>query len=171
LGRVALARYLVDEIQEVYRLQGVKINDKHIEVIVRQMLRRVNVVDPGDSRFLPNEQVERAEVEEANSKLVAEGLRPATWKPILLGITKASLSTESFIFGRFLPGNDESTHGSQYQQSSRPFAWLERERDHGSSDPGRYGCCLLPESEGCGSWAENVPAGQSADQALEVAHQ
>jgi DNA-directed RNA polymerase subunit beta' len=97
LGRVALARYLVDEIQEVYRLQGVKINDKHIEVIVRQMLRRVKVVDAGDSRFLPNEQVERAELEEANSKLVAEGQKPATWEPVLLGITKASLSTDSFI--------------------------------------------------------------------------
>ncbi len=97
LGNVALANYLVDEIQEVYRLQGVKINDKHIEVIVRQMLRRVKVDDPGDSIFLPAEQVERLELDEENAKLQAKGMRPATFEPLLLGITKASLSTDSFI--------------------------------------------------------------------------
>ena len=97
LGRTQLARYLVHEVQEVYRLQGVKINDKHIEVIVRQMLRRVKILDPGDSRYLPAETVERLEVEDSNVKLVAEGKRPAVFEEILLGITKASLSTESFI--------------------------------------------------------------------------
>ena len=97
LGPIQLASYLVDEVQEVYRLQGVKINDKHIEVIVRQMLRRVKVEDAGDSRFLPGEQVERAEVEEANAVLLAEGKNPATFEALLLGITKASLSTDSFI--------------------------------------------------------------------------
>jgi DNA-directed RNA polymerase subunit beta' len=97
LGEKELARYLVDEIQEVYRLQGVKINDKHIEVIVRQMLRRVRVTDVGDTNFLIDEQVERFAFEEENRKIEVKGGRPAAGEPLLLGITKASLSTESFI--------------------------------------------------------------------------
>ena len=96
LGVEALTNYIVDEIQDVYRLQGVKINDKHIEVIVRQMLRKVRVIDPADSRFLPGEQVERARAIEENEGL-SKDKKPATWEPLLLGITKASLSTESFI--------------------------------------------------------------------------
>jgi DNA-directed RNA polymerase subunit beta' len=97
LGVNALASYIVNEVQEVYRLQGVKINDKHIEVIVRQMLRKVIVIDPGDTRLLPGEQVERARLLEENERVRAEGKRDASWEPILLGITKASLATESFI--------------------------------------------------------------------------
>jgi DNA-directed RNA polymerase subunit beta' len=97
LGVEALARYITDEVQDVYRLQGVKINDKHIEVIVRQMLRRVQVIDAGDTRFIPGEQLERAEVLEENELVEKEGKRPATYENILLGITKASLSTDSFI--------------------------------------------------------------------------
>ncbi len=97
LGVQALARYLVDEVQEVYRLQGVRINDKHIEVIVRQMLKRIRVTDPGDTEFLLDEQVERRIFEEANERILQEGGTPATAEPLLLGITKASLSTESFI--------------------------------------------------------------------------
>jgi DNA-directed RNA polymerase subunit beta' len=96
-GEKELARYLVDEVQEVYRLQGVKINDKHIEVIVRQMLRRIKIVDPGDTTFIADEQVERYRFQEENGRVAAEGGRPAIGKPILLGITKASLSTQSFI--------------------------------------------------------------------------
>ncbi|MBV8465667.1 MAG: DNA-directed RNA polymerase subunit beta' [Burkholderiales bacterium] len=96
-GIETLARYITDEVQEVYRLQGVKINDKHIEVIVRQMLRRVVISDAGDSEFILGEQVERAEVLEANDKLHAENKQPASFDNILLGITKASLSTDSFI--------------------------------------------------------------------------
>jgi DNA-directed RNA polymerase subunit beta' len=96
-GEKELARYLVDEVQDVYRLQGVKINDKNIEVIVRQMLRRVRVSDPGDTVFIADEQVERYRFQEENERVMAEGKRPATGKPILLGITKASLSTQSFI--------------------------------------------------------------------------
>ncbi len=96
-GVEALARYITDEVQDVYRLQGVKINDKHIEVIVRQMLRRVNIVDPGDTRFIKSEQVERAEVLDENDRVAAEGKIPATYEYVLLGITKASLSTDSFI--------------------------------------------------------------------------
>ncbi len=97
LGEKELARYLVDEVQEVYRLQGVKINDKHIEMIVRQMLRRVRVTDVGDTNFLVDEQVEKWVFEEENEKVMGEGERPAVGEPLLLGITKASLSTESFI--------------------------------------------------------------------------
>ena len=92
-----LASFLVNEIQEVYRLQGVKINDKHIEVIVRQMLRRVTIADPGDTRFITGEQVERAEVLEEIEKMENESKKPCTYDYNLLGITKASLSTDSFI--------------------------------------------------------------------------
>ena len=97
LGVEELAAYLVKEIQDVYRLQGVKINDKHIEVIVRQMLQKVEVEDAGDSTFLVGEQVDREEFAQANIALEAEGLRIATAHPVLLGITKASLQTKSFI--------------------------------------------------------------------------
>ena len=96
-GLKELAKYLVDEVQEVYRLQGVKINDKHIEVIVRQMLRKVRIKDVGDTDFLVGEQVEKTAFEEANQRMLEEGKEPATAEPQLLGITKASLSTESFI--------------------------------------------------------------------------
>ncbi len=96
-GVEELAAYLVNEIQEVYRLQGVAINDKHIEVIVRQMLQKVDIVDPGDTDFLANEQVDQTELEEANIKAVEAGGKPASGTPVLLGITKASLQTRSFI--------------------------------------------------------------------------
>jgi len=97
LGVEALARYIIDEVQDVYRLQGVKINDKHIEVIVRQMLRRVTIADAGDSEFITGEQVERSEVLGVNERLSKEDKTPATYEYMLLGITKASLSTDSFI--------------------------------------------------------------------------
>jgi len=97
LGVKELAKYLVDEVQEVYRLQGVKINDKHIETIVRQMLRRVRIKDVGDTGFLIDDQLERSIFEEENERVLANGGRPAIAEPLLLGITKASLSTESFI--------------------------------------------------------------------------
>jgi DNA-directed RNA polymerase subunit beta' len=97
LGEKALAKYLVDEVQEVYRLQGVKINDKHIETIVRQMLRRIRVIDVGDTGFLVDEHVEKYLFEEENDRVLTKGSKPAQGEPLLLGITKASLSTESFI--------------------------------------------------------------------------
>jgi len=97
LGIEALANYIVDEVQDVYRLQGVKINDKHIEVIVRQMLRKVKIEDAGDSVFLPGEQVERSRLLEDNEQIERDGKRVASYERVLLGITKASLSTESFI--------------------------------------------------------------------------
>ena len=96
-GIEALARYIVQEVQEVYRLQGVRISDKHIEVIIRQMLRRVNIADAGETGFITGEQVERGDVMQANERAIAEGKEPARFDNILLGITKASLSTDSFI--------------------------------------------------------------------------
>jgi DNA-directed RNA polymerase subunit beta' len=96
-GPKELAKYLVNEVQEVYRLQGVGINDKHIEVIVRQMLRQVTVKNVGDTNFLLGEQVEKWRFEQANKEIMEQGGKPATADPLLLGITKASLSTESFI--------------------------------------------------------------------------
>jgi DNA-directed RNA polymerase subunit beta' len=96
-GEVALARYLVDEVQEVYRLQGVRINDKHIEVIVRQMMRRVKIIDVGDTDFIVEEQVDRIIFDDTNQAVIESGGKPATAEPLILGITKASLSTDSFI--------------------------------------------------------------------------
>ncbi|MEI8356555.1 MAG: DNA-directed RNA polymerase subunit beta', partial [Deltaproteobacteria bacterium] len=97
LGVKELAKYLVDEVQEVYRLQGVKINDKHIETIVRQMLRRVKIKDVGETNLLIDDQLERSIFEDENERVLSNGGKPATAEPLLLGITKASLSTESFI--------------------------------------------------------------------------
>ena len=92
-----MAKYLVDEVQEIYRLQGVRINDKHIEVIVRQMLRRVRIKEVGDTEFLVGDQIEKWRFEEENQRVIGESGKPAVAEPLLLGITKASLSTESFI--------------------------------------------------------------------------
>jgi len=97
LGDRELQRYLVNEVQEVYRLQGVTINDKHIEIIVRQMLRRVRIEEVGDTEFVVGELVDKFGFQEENERVIAQGKRPATAKPVLLGITKASLSTDSFI--------------------------------------------------------------------------
>ncbi len=97
LGVETVTAYIVNEVQDVYRLQGVKINDKHIEVIIRQMLRKVRIVESGDTGYLPNDQVERAVMLEQNENLIEEKKQPAEYEPVLLGITKASLSTESFI--------------------------------------------------------------------------
>ena len=96
-GDIALARYIVDEVQEVYRLQGVRINDKHIEVIVRQMMRRVKILETGDTEFIYEEQVDKVRFEDANKKVIEKGGEPAVAESLILGITRASLSTESFI--------------------------------------------------------------------------
>jgi DNA-directed RNA polymerase subunit beta' len=96
-GPQELQEYLVNEVQAVYRLQGVEINDKHIEVIVRQMLRKVKITEPGDTEFLWGEQVEKQKFQEVNQRAMEEGRRPAEASPVLLGITKAALATESFI--------------------------------------------------------------------------
>ncbi|MEQ1791904.1 MAG: DNA-directed RNA polymerase subunit beta', partial [Nitrospiraceae bacterium] len=97
LGPNELQKYLVDEVQDVYRLQGVTINDKHIEIIVRQMLRKVRIEDPGDTEFLPGSQVSKMLFDEENERVVARGGQPGLGKPVLLGITKAALTTDSFI--------------------------------------------------------------------------
>jgi DNA-directed RNA polymerase subunit beta' len=96
-GVEELASYLVNEVQEVYRLQGVKINDKHIEVISRQMMQKVEIAEPGDTGLIAKDTVDREDVEIANKKAIAESKRPATFIPVLNGITKASLQTKSFI--------------------------------------------------------------------------
>ena len=96
-GRDAVQRYLIDEVQEVYRSQGVSINDKHIEVIARQMLRKLRVDQTGDTEMLPGELVDRFEFEDKNRQVLAEGGEPSTALPVLLGVTKASLNTESFL--------------------------------------------------------------------------
>jgi len=96
-GIEEVQEYLVNEIQEVYRLQGVRIDDKHIEVIVRQMLQKVRIEDPGNTTFLEGEHIDRLQVQEENNRMIREGQQPATFQPLLLGITKASLSTDSFI--------------------------------------------------------------------------
>jgi len=96
-GPKELSKHLVDEVQKVYRLQGVKINDKHIEVIVRQMLKRVLVKEVGDSDLILGEEIERWRFEEENQKIIAQGGKPAIGEPLLLGVTKASINTDSFI--------------------------------------------------------------------------
>src|SRR5689334_23659520 len=100
LGPNELQKYLVDEVQDVYRLQGVSINDKHIEIIVRQMLRKVRIEDPGDTEFLPGSQVSKMLFEEENDRVMKKDGKPALGKPVLLGITKAALTTDSFISDR-----------------------------------------------------------------------
>ena len=119
-GINAVQEYLVNEIQEVYRLQGVRINDKHIEVIVSQMLQKVGIIDPGDTSFLEGEKVDKARLREENRRIVMEGGRPATFEPLLLGITKASLSTESFI------------SAASFQETTRVLteAGIQGQRDH-----------------------------------------
>jgi DNA-directed RNA polymerase subunit beta' len=97
MGPEELAKFLVKEVQMVYRLQGVDINDKHFEVIIRQILRKVKIVDPGDSRFLLNEIVDRIDLEEEIQRIAEEGGKPPKAEPVLVGITKASLSTRSWI--------------------------------------------------------------------------
>ena len=97
LGPQALREHLVNEVQEVYRAQGVEINDKHVEIIIRQMLRKVKVTDTGDTEFLWGDQIDRGEFEKENNRVTEEGGKPAEAEPVLLGITKASIETESFI--------------------------------------------------------------------------
>ena len=150
LGEKELAKYLVDEIQEVYRLQGVKINDKHIEVIVRQMLRRVRVTDVGDTNFLVDEQVEKHVFEEENERVMAEGGKPAVGEPLLLGITKASLSTESFISASSFQETTKVLTEAAVCGKIDYLRGPEGERDHGPADPGghRAGRLQAPQRRG-----------------------
>ena len=146
-GEKDLAKYLVDEVQEVYRLQGVKINDKHIEVIVRQMLRRVRVKEVGDTDFLVGEQIERSLFEEENNRVMQAGGSPAVGEPLLLGITKASLSTDSFISAASFQETTKVLTEASHLRKDRLLARSERERDHGTADPCRYRPGQVQESQ------------------------
>ncbi len=165
LGEKALAKYLVDEVQEVYRLQGVKINDKHIETIVRQMLRRVRVTDVGDTNFLVDEQVESHIFEEENERMLQKGGTPAKGEPLLLGITKASLSTESFISASSFQETTKVLTEAAIQRQDRLPARPQGERHHGPPHPGRYGPRRVQEDDGARRHADGgraAPAGAAA---------
>ena len=129
-GLRAVQDYMIQEVQRVYRLQGVDINDKHIEVIVRQMLKKVRIEENGDSEFLPGTMVDALEFEDRNKELVAEGKEPATGEQIMLGITKAALATNSFLSAASFPGDNKSPHRSSHQRKSRSADRSERERYH-----------------------------------------
>ena len=146
-GIEALSVYITDEVQDVYRLQGVKINDKHIEVIVRQMLRRVIVNDSGDTKFIRGEQVERAHVLDENDRMVAEGKLPASFEPVLLGITKASLSTDSFISAASFQETTRVLTEAAIMGKRGRAAWPEGKRHRRSPDPGRYRSRLPPHAQ------------------------
>ena len=136
-GPQDLQEYLVNEVQEVYRLQGVEINDKHIEIIVRQMLRKVKITEPGDTSFLWGEQIDRLMFEEENRQVEAKGGKPAEATPVLLGITKASLETESFISAASFQDTTRVLTDAATLGQGRQAAWLQGKRHHGSPDPGR----------------------------------
>ena len=138
-GRDAVQRYMIDEVQEVYRSQGVNINDKHIEVIARQMLRKLRVDQTGDTELLPGELVDRFDFEDKNRQVLAEGGEPATALPVLLGVTKASLNTESLPGGRVLPGDDQSAHRGGHLGQGRQAARPQGERHHRQAHPRRHG--------------------------------
>jgi hypothetical protein len=140
LGEKALHAYLVNEIQEVYRLQGVNINDKHIEVIVRQMMRWVKIEDVGDTEFLIEEQVDRFRFMEENERVIANGGRPATGRPLHEGVALDRL----VHLGGVVPGNDTRAHRSVNFRQGRSSARPEGERDDGPSDSSRNRVRVLP---------------------------
>ncbi len=147
-GEKELAAWLVNEIQQVYRLQGVGINDKHIEAIVRQMLRRVRIKEVGDTNFLVDEQVEKYVFERDNARVMERGGQPAVAEPMLLGITKASLSTESFISASsFQETTKVLTEGRDLRQDGRSPRY-QGERHHGSAHPGWYGAAGVQAAAG-----------------------
>ncbi len=149
-GEKELAAWLVNEIQQVYRLQGVTINDKHIEVIVRQMLRRVKIKDVGDSQFLSEEQVEKHIFEKENNKVISRGGAPSAAEPMLLGITEG-VALDRVVHQRiFVPRDDEGAHRSSNLRQDRRSARYQRERHHGPLDPGRhwFARLLAPRSRG-----------------------
>ena len=136
-GKDAVQRYLVREVQRVYRSQGVTINDKHVEIIVRQMLKKVRIDQPGDLEQLPTELIDRLDFEEANNKVLSEGGEPATAQTVLLGVTKASLNTSSLPGRRLLPGDDPGAHRGRHQRRPGPPDRPQGERHHRQADPRR----------------------------------
>ncbi len=147
-GIKEVQEYLVNEIQEVYRLQGVRIDDKHIEVIVRQMLQKVRIEDPGDTNFLEGEQVDKIMLREENERVSAEGGQPATFQPLLLGITKASLSTQSFISAASFQETTRVLTEASIRGSGRSAPRAQGERHHRPPDPGRDRVPHLPADAG-----------------------
>jgi DNA-directed RNA polymerase subunit beta' len=137
-GEKELQRYLVDEIQEVYRLQGVNINDKHIEVIARQMMLWVKVEEVGNTEFLIDEVVDKFRFMQENERMQSAGKAPATGRPLLLGITKASLSTDSFISAASFQETTRVLTEAAISGKVDYLRGLKGERDHGTSDPGGY---------------------------------
>ena len=141
--------YLVDEIQEVYRLQGVRIDDKHIETIVRQMLQKVRIEDPGDSPlFLEGDQVDKVMLREENERIEREGGQPATFTPLLLGITKASLSTQSFISAASFQETTRILTEAAIRGSVDGLRGSQGERDHREPHPGRNRALAVQEPAG-----------------------
>jgi hypothetical protein len=145
LGEKELQAYLVNEIQEVYRLQGVAISDKHIEVIVRQMLRWVRIDEVGDTNFLLEQQVDRFRFREENERVLANGGRPAIGRPLLLGITKASLSTDSFISAASFQETTRVLTEASINGAVDNLARVEGERDRGAFDSRGHGPGVLPQ--------------------------
>ena len=141
-GIEALADFLVNEIQEVYRLQGVPINDKHIETIVRQMLQKVEILEPGDTGLLKGDHLDKPEVDEENAKAEARGGRPALTQPVLLGITKAVAADPLLHLGGLVPGDHPRAHRRLGAGQDRHPGRAEGERDRRPPDPGRHR--LLP---------------------------
>ena len=140
--------HLVREVQEVYRAQGVSIHDKHIEVIVRQMLRRVTIIDSGATEFLPGSLIDRAEFEAENRRVVAEGGEPAAGRPVLMGITKASLATDSWLSAASFQETTRVLTDAAINCRSDKLQRSEGERDHRQADPGRYRYQPLPQHPG-----------------------
>ena len=145
LGEKELQKYLVDEIQEVYRLQGVNINDKHIEVISRQMMRWVRVEDVGDTEFLLDEQVDKFRFRLENERVKANGGKPAVGRALLLGITKASLATDSFISAASFQETTRVLTEASIRGAVDHLRRTEGERHHGPADPGGNRPGVLPE--------------------------
>ena len=138
-GREAVQRYLVKEVQRVYRSQGVTINDKHIEIIVRQMMRKVRIDQPGDTEQLPFELIDRFEFEEINNKVLAEGGEPATAETVLLGVTKASLNTSSFLAAASFQETTRVLTEAAINGAKDRLGGAQGERHHRQAHPGGIG--------------------------------
>ena len=158
-GVQALQLHLVDQVQEVYRSQGVTIHDKHIELINRQMLRKVHIIEPGDTEFLPGELVDRKRFEEKNAEVVESGGEPASARPILMGITKASLATDSWLAAASFQETTRVLTEAAISGKSDPLLGPEGERDHRQAHPGRQRPGPLPQCRRCGSRQRPCPSG------------
>ena len=163
LGEKELQKYLVNEIQEVYRLQGVNINDKHIEVIARQMMRWVKIEDVGDTEFLIDEQVDKFRFLEENERVIGAGGRPATAQPLLLGITKASLSTDSFISAASFQETTRVLTEASISGKIDHLRGLKENVTMGRLIPGRHGLRVVPARADPGGRAAAAAGAAAAD--------